>query len=83
MNNNKYHAAMTVITLLEKERPGSKGYNQNMREYLLKVIEIRRANDPSPRAGCGYSHPKYNSTCEKTGSPVNDRADDYYEHGSH
>ena len=83
MSDNKYNVAKLVIALIDNERLAEASYSYQMREYLLKVIEIKRANDPYLRKGCGCPHPKYNRTCEKTGSPASDRADDYYEHGSH
>ena len=83
MSNNKYNVAKLVIALIDNDRLTRASYSYQMREYLLKVIEIKRANDPSPRAGRGYFHQRHNAACGKTGSPSNDRADDYYEHGSH
>ena len=82
MSNNKYNVAKLVIALIDNDRLAGTSYSEQMRDYLLNVIEIKKANDPSPRKGCGYPHHKYDKNCEKTGNPSNDRADDYYEHGS-
>ena len=79
----KFSTAVMVMDLIQNERSVSFERDLMMRDFFLSVIDIKKANDPSPRAGCGYSRPRSLSKCEDEVSPENGRADDYYEHGSH